>query len=361
VKRLNPYCKARLSYSRLTVRSDFNSREMIALFVKKRQNSVYNPSLFNKNISIIEIFMNEAIFFRYFLDELFMQHIPVMPLEVSRYLINNPSGLYVDCTFGCGGHTLYLLNNFENIKIVAFDWDEDVSKKIIESNISKRVIFIRENFKYIRKSLLNININKIDGILVDLGVSSMQLNDLHRGFSFNSTKIDMRMDNRNKLTAKDIINNYSYEDLANIFYMYGEERMSRQIAKAIVLYRKTTIINSCTELQKIVNSVKKKIKNKINPATKVFQSLRIFVNNELENLNTLLFDSVKLLNSSGRIVVISFHSLEDRIVKRNFKHNSINKIYKIITKKIITPSKNEIKNNYKSRSAKMRVAEKTNA
>jgi 16S rRNA (cytosine1402-N4)-methyltransferase len=143
--------------------------------------------------------------------------------------------------------------------------------------------------------------------------------------------------------------------------MYGEERMSRQIAKAIVLYRKTTIINSGTELQKIVNSVKKKTKNKINPATKVFQSLRIFVNNELENLNTLLFDSAKLLNSSGRIVVISFHSLEDRIVKRNFKHNSINKIYKVITKKIITPSKNEIKNNYKSRSAKMRVAEKTNA
>ncbi|MDR1784649.1 MAG: 16S rRNA (cytosine(1402)-N(4))-methyltransferase RsmH [Endomicrobium sp.] len=287
-----------------------------------------------------------------------MYHIPVMPLEVSHYLINNPNGLYIDCTFGDGGHTLYLLNNFKNIKIVAFDWDEDVSKRLFKKeNLNNRVIFIRENFKNIKRSLLKININKVDGILADLGVSTKQLSNLERGFSFNSSVLDMRMDNRNKLTAKEIVNSYSPEDLADIFYTYGEEYKSRQIAKAIVLRRKTMIINTAIELQKIIYSVKR-TRSKKNPATKVFQALRIFINNELKNLETLLFDSHKLLNTGGRIAIISFHSLEDRIVKKNFKHNSDSKIYKIITKKIITPSKIEIKNNCKSRSAKMRVAEK---
>jgi len=287
-----------------------------------------------------------------------MYHIPVMPSEVSHYLINNPNGLYIDCTFGDGGHTLYLLNNFKNIKIVAFDWDEDVSKRLFEKeNLNDRVIFIRENFKNIKRSLLKININKVDGILADLGVSTKQLSNLERGFSFNSSVLDMRMDNRNKLTAKEIVNSYSPEDLADIFYTYGEEYKSRQIAKAIVLRRRTMIINTAIELQKIIYSVKR-TRSKKNPATKVFQALRIFINNELKNLETLLFDSHKLLNTGGRIAIISFHSLEDRIVKKNFKHNSDSKIYKIITRKIITPSKIEIKNNYKSRSAKMRVAEK---
>ncbi|GMO64374.1 MAG: 16S rRNA (cytosine(1402)-N(4))-methyltransferase RsmH [Endomicrobiia bacterium] len=289
-----------------------------------------------------------------------MYHVPVMPLEVSHYLVNNPNGLYIDCTFGDGGHTLYLLNNFKNIKIVAFDWDEEVSKRFFEEeDFSNRVIFIRENFKNIRESLLKINISKVDGVLADLGVSSKQLGNLDRGFSFNSDILDMRMDNRNKLTAKEIINSYSSEDLANIFYTYGEEYKSRQIAKAIILRRKTMIIDTAIELQKIIHSVKK-IKSKKNPATKVFQALRIFINNELKNLETLLFEIPKLLNTGGRIAIISFHSLEDRIVKKNFKHNSNYKIYKIITKKIITPSKKEIKNNYKSRSAKMRVVEKIN-
>ncbi|MDR2666071.1 MAG: 16S rRNA (cytosine(1402)-N(4))-methyltransferase RsmH [Endomicrobium sp.] len=290
-----------------------------------------------------------------------MNHIPVMPLEVSNYLVNNPNGLYIDCTFGDGGHTLHLLNNFKNIKIIAFDWDEDVSKRFFEEeNLLKgRVIFIRENFKNIRKFLLKINVSKVDGVLADLGVSSKQLGNLVRGFSFNSDILDMRMDNRNKLTAKEIINSYSSEDLADIFYTYGEEYKSRQIAKAIVLRRKTMIIDTAIKLQEIIHSVKR-INGKKNPATKVFQALRIFINNELKNLEALLLDTPRLLNTGGRIAIISFHSLEDRIVKKNFKHNSNYKVYKIITKKIITPSKKEIQNNYKSRSAKMRVAEKIN-
>lgn len=290
-----------------------------------------------------------------------MNHIPVMPLEVSNYLVNNPNGLYIDCTFGDGGHALHLLNNFKNIKIIAFDWDEDVSKRFFEEEdlLKGRVIFIRENFKNIRKFLLKINVNKVDGVLADLGVSSKQLENLGRGFSFNSDILDMRMDNRNKLTAKEVINSYSSEDLADIFYTYGEEHKSRQIAKAIVLRRKTMIIDSAIKLQKIIHSVKR-INGKRNPATKVFQALRIFINNELKNLEALLLDTPRLLNIGGRIAIISFHSLEDRIVKKNFKYNSNYKVYKIITKKIITPSKKEIKNNYKSRSAKMRVAEKIN-
>ncbi|MDR1511584.1 MAG: 16S rRNA (cytosine(1402)-N(4))-methyltransferase RsmH [Endomicrobium sp.] len=289
-----------------------------------------------------------------------MHHAPVMPLEVSQCLVNNPNGLYVDCTFGDGGHTSYLLSNFKNIKIVSFDWDEDVSKKFFkEENLNDRVTFIRENFKNIKESLLKINISKVDGILADLGVSLKQLSNLERGFSFNSNVLDMRMDNRIKLTAKEIVNSYSSEDLADIFYTYGEEYKSRQIAKAIVSRRKTMVINTAVELQKIIYAVKR-TGSKKNPATKVFQALRIFINDELENLKTLLFDTPKLLNAGGRIAIISFHSLEDRIVKNNFRHNSNCKTYKIITKKIITPSKKEMKNNYKSRSAKMRIAEKIN-
>jgi len=288
-----------------------------------------------------------------------MYHIPVMPLEVSQYLINNTNGLYVDCTFGDGGHTSYLLDNFKNIKVIAFDWDEEASRRFTEEEkkFNGRVKFIRDNFRNIKKSLSNINVDKVDGILADIGVSSKQLDDLDRGFSFNSNILDMRMDRRSKLTAKEIVNSYSRESLADIFYKYGEEYKSRRIAEAIVSCRKKMIINSAFELQEIIRSVKK-TKSRKNPATKVFQALRIFINNELKNLEILLADAPKLLNVAGRIVIISFHSLEDRIVKKNFKHNSGCKIYRIITKKVIKASKEEIKNNYRSRSAKIRVAEK---
>jgi 16S rRNA (cytosine1402-N4)-methyltransferase len=282
-----------------------------------------------------------------------------MPLETSQYLINKPDGLYVDCTFGGGGHTSYLLEKFKDIKIIAFDWDEDSSKKFCEREkiFNDRVTFIRDNFKNIKKVLANINISRVDGILADVGVSSKQFDDLERGFSFNSNVLDMRMDKRNTLTAKEIINSYSSEDLADIFYKYGEEHKSRQIADAILLRRKRGIINTASELQLIICDAKRP-ERKVNPATKVFQALRIFVNGELENLETLLFDSLELLNVGGRIVIISFHSLEDRIVKQNFKHNSDRGIYKILTKKVIIASNEEIKINPRSRCAKIRAAEK---
>ncbi|MDR3275276.1 MAG: 16S rRNA (cytosine(1402)-N(4))-methyltransferase RsmH [Endomicrobium sp.] len=290
-----------------------------------------------------------------------MYHIPVMPLEVVQYLINKSDGLYVDCTFGGSGHTSYLLDKFKDIKIIAFDWDEDSSNRFLEKekDFNKRVIFIRDNFKNIKKVLSNISINKVDGILADIGVSSKQFDDLDRGFSFNSSVLDMRMDKRNDLTAKEVINSYSSEYLADIFYKYGEEYKSRQIADAILLRRKRGVINTAKELQDIICSVKKS-EGKINPATKVFQSLRSFVNDEFQNLETLLSDACKLLNIGGRIVIISFHSLEDRIVKQNFKQNASNGIYKILTKKVVTATQEEIKINPRSRSAKIRVAEKIN-
>ncbi|MDR0956489.1 MAG: 16S rRNA (cytosine(1402)-N(4))-methyltransferase RsmH [Endomicrobium sp.] len=290
-----------------------------------------------------------------------MYHIPVMPLEISQYLVNNSNGLYVDCTFGGGEHTSYLLKKFRDIKVITFDWDEDASKMFFEreKEFKNRVIFVRENFKNIKKTLFNMNVKKVDGILADIGVSSKQFDDLNRGFSFNSNILDMRMDKRNLLTAKEVVNFYSNEELANIFYKYGQEYKSKEIASAIIARRKRGIINTAYELQSIIASVKK-YKKRINPATKVFQALRIFVNRELENLKILLSNVPELLNLNGRIVVISFHSLEDRIVKHDFKQNSVGGIYKILTKKVITASSEETKNNARSRSAKMRVAEKIN-
>ncbi|MDR1523317.1 MAG: 16S rRNA (cytosine(1402)-N(4))-methyltransferase RsmH [Endomicrobium sp.] len=291
-----------------------------------------------------------------------MYHISVMPLEVSSYLVNKLDGLYVDCTFGGGGHTSYLLDKFPNIKIIAFDWDEDASNQFVENkkDFDNRVTFIRDNFKNIKQALSNIDVYKVDGILADIGVSSKQFDDLSRGFSFNANVLDMRMDIRNPLTAKEVINTYSSKDLADIFYKYGQEYRSRQIADAICVRRQRGLINTAIELRDIVCSVKRQ-EGKVNPATKVFQALRIFVNDELSNLDNLLLNIPEVLNPYGRAVVISFHSLEDRIVKLNFKQNADNKIYKILTKKVVTASDEEIKRNPRSRSAKIRVCEKTDA
>jgi 16S rRNA (cytosine1402-N4)-methyltransferase len=282
-----------------------------------------------------------------------------MPLEVSWYLVNNLDGLYVDCTFGSGGHTSWLLSKFKNIKIIAFDWDGDSEGKFLERkrDFEGRVIFIRDNFKNIKDKLLGISVFKVDGILADIGVSSKQFEDLDRGFSFNSRFLDMRMDKRSELTAKEVVNSFPREDLANIFYRYGEEHKSKQIASAICLRRKRSVINSAKELRDVICSVKKS-RYRINPATKVFQALRIFVNDELKNVETLLSVAPGLLNNEGRIVVVSFHSLEDRIVKQNFKQNFRDGIYKILTKKIVTATREEVRINSRVRSAKMRAAEK---
>lgn len=290
-------------------------------------------------------------------------HLPVMAKEVSEYLITSKEGFYIDCTFGGGGHSLYLLENNKEIKIIAFDQDEDsfnnfnLNDKF--SKVKERIIFVRDNFRNILKNLDKIKINKVNGLFADLGVSSKQLDDMGRGFSFRSNEIlDMRMDRSKKLTAYDVVNSYSAEKLQEIFFKYGEEPFSRQIADKIAGYRIRGSIKTCSQLTDIVCSVKWG-KGKINPATKIFQALRIYVNDELGSLQEMLDVIPEILSDRSRAVVLTYHSLEDRIVKQNFRSFQ-DKGIEIVNKKIIIATDEEIKNNPRSRSAKMRVVEKYN-
>ena len=286
-------------------------------------------------------------------------HKPVMIDEVDAYLITRQSGYYVDCTFGGGGHSSFLLNKYPNIKIIGFDQDLDSFKFFNENkNIQKdRVIFCNTNFRNILSELKRLNISKINGIFADLGVSSKQFDNKQRGFSFNSDAVlDMRMNQNQKLSAYDIINTFNYEKLTELFFDYGEESFSRQIAKKIVEERVKYDIKTCNQLHNIILSVKWK-KGKIDPATKVFQALRIYVNDELGSLNKLLNAIPQILENNARSVFLTYHSLEDRIVKTAFKEFNKQGL-KIINKKVITASPEEIKQNPRSRSAKMRVLEK---
>jgi 16S rRNA (cytosine1402-N4)-methyltransferase len=279
--------------------------------------------------------------------------------EVCQYLVSNPTGLFVDATFGGGGHSFYLLEKFPDLKIIAFDWDGDAQMQFQnqQDKFGDRLIFIRDNFKNIKQALADKNLKSVDGILADVGVSSKQFDDKSRGFSFNSNVIDMRMDQRKKLTAKEIINSYPESELADIFYKFGQERFSRQIASAVVARRQRGSINTSQELRDLVFSVKK-FHAKIDPSTQVFQALRIFVNDELGNLEKLLSDAPSLLNPAGRIVIISFHSLEDTVVKNNFRQNAKENVYDNLTKKVIFATQEEISKNPRSSSAKLRAAQK---
>jgi len=286
-------------------------------------------------------------------------HLPVMLNEVERYLITKDSGYYVDCTFGGGGHTSFILNKYRNIKIIAFDQDknsfERFNKNLNLQKFKDRIIFCNDNFRNIKENLKKLNILKVNGLLADLGVSSKQLDDKSRGFSFNSdTLLDMRMNVEQKLTAYDIINTFAKENLQDIFFEYGEESFAKPIAQKIIETRIKNDIKTCNQLKDIICSVKRS-KGKINPATKVFQALRIYVNDELGSLKELLNSINDILEPEARAVILSYHSLEDRIVKQIFK--SSNEL-KIINKKVITACEEEIKYNPRSRSAKMRVAEK---
>ncbi|MDD3052777.1 MAG: 16S rRNA (cytosine(1402)-N(4))-methyltransferase RsmH [Endomicrobiaceae bacterium] len=293
------------------------------------------------------------------MDNIFY-HQPVMVNEVSNYLITEKDGYYIDCTFGGGGHSLYLLEKYKNIKIIAFDQDGDSFNRFNSNNnlqkFKDKIIFCKDNFRNILKILSNIKIDKVNGLFADLGVSSKQLDDMARGFSFKSDEIlDMRMDQSQKITAYDIVNTFSKEKLQDIFFKYGEEPFARQIADKIVDYRIKGSIKTCNQLSDIVCSVKW-VKGKINPSTKIFQALRIYVNDELASLQEMLDSIPKILSKNARAVILTYHSLEDRIVKQSFKSFQIQG-FKIINKKIITAGEDEIKNNPRSRSAKMRVVE----
>jgi len=295
-----------------------------------------------------------------------LSHFPVMVDEVVSFLEPKPGKVYLDCTFGQGSYSSKILESAK-CKVYAIDRDFNSNKyaKILSTKFNTRFNFSNTKFSDLHFFLNEKNIKAIDGIVLDLGVSNTQLNDPKRGFSFNNDgPLDMRMDTINtKLTAETIVNEYDEKELSDIFFYYGEERNSRKIANSIVEFRKKKKIGSTKMLSDIVQKINKyKFKH---PATRVFQALRIVINEELKELEEVLKISLEILTKNARIVIVAFHSLEDKIIKNFFKKNGYNNFndnnknaLRIITKKPITPSLEEIKINPRSKSAKLRVAQK---
>jgi len=294
----------------------------------------------------------------------FPPHRPVMAKEVLYWLNPKPGGLYVDCTLGAGGHTQAILEKTNGqVKIVGIDRDEEALSIAREQlcDYREQLILIKDNFKKLPQILKERKIERVDGILYDLGVSSMQMDTPERGFSFRYlAPLDMRMDTGQKLTASHLVNQLPERELEDIFFKLGEERWARRVAKFIVQERRNHPLGTTGDLVEIIRRAipsEVRRKRRIHFATKVFQALRIKVNAELENLRSGLEVSFDLLRKGGRICVISYHSLEDRIIKEEFKKREGEKI-NILTKKIIKPSFQEITANPRARSAKMRVAER---
>jgi 16S rRNA (cytosine1402-N4)-methyltransferase len=286
------------------------------------------------------------------LEELAFSHISVLGREVVEGLAVRPGGHYLDVTVGGGGHSRLILEAAADVRVTAVDQDEDAlaaaRKELAE--FDDRIQFIYSNF-----ADYEFPPNTFDGILADLGVSSYHLDQAERGFSFRqAANLDMRMDRGRSLTAADVINNWDEAELADIFFKYGEERLSRRIARRIVERRP---LHTTTELaDAIASSVPPKYRyGRIHPATRVFQALRIVVNDELKSLETFLDKAPNALVAGGRIAIISFHSLEDRPVKHGLRNSPL---LKVLTKKPIIAQEEEIGKNPRSRSAKLRIAEK---
>ena len=295
-----------------------------------------------------------------------MIHKPVMIKEVREFLNLKPGDIAIDCTVGTGGHSLNILKQImPGGKLIGIDQDEEIleiAKEKLEK-YRKNCNLIYENFRNIDSILINLNINQVDAIFYDLGVSSFQLDKPERGFSFmREGPLDMRMDTNTKITAFDLVNNLSKEEISKILSKYGEERYAWRIASLIIKRRKNKNISTTKELADIAKSAmpSRRKRLKINPATRTFLAFRIAVNNELESLKMSLNKAVGFLKDKSRICVISFHSLEDRIVKNKFKEFEEKKILKILTKKPMTPKQDEIEDNPRSRSAKLRAAMKVN-
>lgn len=283
-------------------------------------------------------------------------HIPVLSEEVYENLISIGCRVFIDATVGGGGHALGMLDRNRDLHLIGIDRDQEALDQARETlkEHSDRVTLLRGNFRDLNQILQGTGVFSIDGILFDLGISSYQL-AANRGFSFiDDEELDMRMDPREEMTAYKVVNYYRQEQIARVLYEFGEEWQSRRIARAIVERRKKEKIQTAKQLADLVASVKKR-EGKIHPATKTFQALRIAVNDELASLEQGLGEAIPLLNGNGRIGVITFHSLEDRIVKERFRKNES---LRILTRKPIRPSLQEIRDNPRSRSAKLRVAEK---
>ena len=296
-----------------------------------------------------------------------MYHNPVLLKQSVDALVTNPDGIYVDCTFGGGGHSREILSRLsEKGRLFSFDQDLDALKNTIDD---PRFTLVNQNFRFLENSMLAYGISQVDGILADLGVSSHQFDEAERGFSTRSNApLDMRMNVMQGLDAKKIINDYEEEDLANIFYQYGELRESRKLAREIVHHRKTKKINTTEDLKNLFSYIPAFKQNKF--FAQVFQAIRIEVNQELEVLKEMLVQSYKILKIEGRLVVISYHSLEDRLVKRFLKNGMFEgepqrdiygnyaKAFELLQTKAIIPDDKEIEENSRARSAKMRIGTK---
>jgi len=285
--------------------------------------------------------------------------------------------IYVDCTLGGAGHAAEILKRLTTGFLYCFDQDEYAIARAdaVLKNISDRYLIFHDNFVNLKSRLRAENVSKVDGILYDLGVSSFQLDIGERGFSYNQdAKLDMRMDASQSLSAYDVVNSWSYEDLKKIFYQYGEERFAPRVAKKIVLEREKKPITTTLELAEIIKEAIPAFARRKggHPARKVFQALRIAVNRELEVFEESLTDALSFLNEGGRIAVLTFHSLEDRICKRIFKSKTeietprglpvraeeMQTEFRLVNKKPLTPSAEEIGKNHRAKSAKLRIIEK---
>ncbi len=307
------------------------------------------------------------------------QHTTVLLKETVDGLDIKPDGIYVDCTLGGAGHSEYLLSKLSDQgKLFAFDQDQTAieNAKVKLSKYANRVTLIQNNFKYLKDELHALEIEKVDGVLYDLGVSSPQLDTPERGFSYqHDAPLDMRMDQSASISAFDVVNSWSYEDLVRIFFQYGEEKFSKQIVRKIEAAREKKPIETTFELVELIKEgIPAPARRKGgHPAKRVFQAIRIAVNDELRVFEDSLEQAISILNPKGRISVITFHSLEDRICKKVFKASSslpdlphglpivpdeYKPTLKLITRKPILPSEEELEGNNRARSAKLRIAEK---
>ncbi|MDN3695680.1 16S rRNA (cytosine(1402)-N(4))-methyltransferase RsmH [Chryseobacterium tructae] len=293
-----------------------------------------------------------------------MYHNPVLLKQSVDDLVTNPDGIYVDCTFGGGGHSREILSRLsEKGKLFSFDQDLDALKNTIDD---PRFTLVNQNFRFLENSLLMYGVPQVDGVLADLGVSSHQFDEADRGFSTRSNApLDMRMNVMQSLDAKRVINEYGEEELADIFYYYGELREARKLARDIVHHRKTKSIETTEDLKKLFSYLPPHKVNKF--YAQLFQAVRIEVNQELEVLKEMLVQAFNILKPEGRLVVISYHSLEDRLVKRFLKngmfegeperdiYGNYKKAFELVKSKAIIPDDKEIEENSRARSAKMRT------
>lgn len=308
-----------------------------------------------------------------------IKHIPVLLIETIEGLNIKPNGIYVDLTLGRGGHSKEIAKRLTSGRLICFDKDETAINESKEKlkEFAEKITFIHDDFRNFKKHLTDLKIGKIDGIMADLGVSSPQFDDVSRGFSYKeNARLDMRMDKRQKLSAFEVVNTYSANELARIFREYGEDKYSFQIAKKIEKVRLEKPIETTLELVEIIKSSKpqKELNKKGHPAKQIFQAIRIEVNDELGALKDTLKDALEILENGGRACFITFHSLEDRLVKNAF--NEVSKVegsrknifalptkedepnYRLVNNKVIIANEKEQEINPRSKSAKLRIIER---